>query len=132
MKIIEFFSLSWCDFHAPTWHFCTFDHLSERPVALLRKTACASLETESFDNAPAKGLQAISLLFPLRFYVHPRIFEKFQTYQNSMVAMITNCTGCLQANFYARDAFIVSVDSPYNQMLVLPNLMRKPLKPAFP
>ena len=102
MKIIEFFSLSWCDSYAPAWHFCTFHHLSERPIALLRKMACTSLETESFDNAPAKGLQAISLLFPLRFYVHPRIFEKFQTYQNSMVVIndITNCTGCLQVNFY--------------------------------
>ena len=101
MEIIEFLSLSWCDSYAPAWHFCTFDHLSEGPIALLRKTACTSLETESFDNVPAKGLQAISLLFPLslRFYVHPRIFEKFRTYQNSMVAMITNCTGCLQANF---------------------------------
>ena len=63
---------------ATAWHFCTFDHLSERPIALLRKTACTSLETESFDNAPAKRLQAISLLFPLRFYVHPRIFENFK------------------------------------------------------
>ena len=51
---------------ATAWHFCTFEHLSERPIALLRKTACTSLETESFDNAPAKGFQAISLLFPLR------------------------------------------------------------------
>ena len=63
-------------------------------------------------------------------------FRKFQTNQNSMVAMVTNCTGFFTGEFLLtpprKGRFLVSVDSPYNQMLVVPNLMCKPLKPAFP